>query len=63
MLILLYFIIFSGYETDSVFEFIPCQKKIKPWGSAMYFYCIIYLVASTFYIYWKYFINYTYEKN
>ncbi|XP_043263553.1 probable G-protein coupled receptor 139 [Colletes gigas] len=28
----------GGYETDSVFEFIPCQKKIKPWGSAMYFY-------------------------
>lgn len=27
-----------GYETDSVFEFIPCQEKIKPWGSAMYFY-------------------------
>ena len=25
----------GGYETDSVFEFIPCQKKIKPWGSAM----------------------------
>lgn len=34
----MYFIIFSGYETDSVFEFIPCQKKIKPWGSTMYFY-------------------------
>ncbi|XP_076221030.1 uncharacterized protein LOC116431107 isoform X5 [Nomia melanderi] len=28
----------GGYETDSVFEFIPCQKKIKPWGSAMYLY-------------------------
>ncbi|XP_031366505.1 uncharacterized protein LOC116185675 [Apis dorsata] len=28
----------GGYETDSVFEFIPCQKKIKPWGSTMYFY-------------------------
>ncbi|KAH0956601.1 hypothetical protein HN011_004679 [Eciton burchellii] len=28
----------GGYETDSVFEFIPCQDKIKPWGSAMYFY-------------------------
>ncbi|XP_047365249.1 uncharacterized protein LOC124955197 [Vespa velutina] len=28
----------GGYEMDSVFEFIPCQKKIKPWGSAMYFY-------------------------
>ncbi|KAG6795425.1 hypothetical protein HZU73_09208 [Apis mellifera caucasica] len=28
----------GGYETDSVFEFIPCQKKIKPWGNAMYFY-------------------------
>lgn len=28
----------GGYETDSVFEFIPCQKKIEPWGSAMYFY-------------------------
>ncbi|XP_012531021.1 uncharacterized protein LOC105833661 isoform X2 [Monomorium pharaonis] len=27
----------GGYETDSVFEFIPCQEKIK-WGSAMYFY-------------------------
>ncbi|XP_018050609.1 PREDICTED: uncharacterized protein LOC108688750 [Atta colombica] len=27
----------GGYETDSVFEFIPCQK-MKPWGSAMYFY-------------------------
>jgi len=27
----------TGYETDSVFEFIPCQDK-KPWGSAMYFY-------------------------
>lgn len=27
-----------GYETDSVFEFVPCQEKIKPWGSAMYFY-------------------------
>lgn len=27
-----------GYETDSVFEFIPCQEKIKPWGYAMYFY-------------------------
>lgn len=26
-----------GYETDSVFEFVPCQK-MKPWGSAMYFY-------------------------
>ncbi|XP_025075172.1 uncharacterized protein LOC105431310 isoform X5 [Pogonomyrmex barbatus] len=26
-----------GYETDSVFEFVPCQK-IKPWGSAMYLY-------------------------
>jgi len=30
--------IITGYETDSVFEFIPCQDKIKPWGSAMYFY-------------------------
>ena len=28
----------GGYETDSVFEFIPCQRKIKPWGSAMYLY-------------------------
>ncbi|EZA57794.1 hypothetical protein DMN91_002787 [Ooceraea biroi] len=28
----------GGYETDSVFEFVPCQDKIKPWGSAMYFY-------------------------
>ncbi|XP_011138180.1 uncharacterized protein LOC105182453 isoform X2 [Harpegnathos saltator] len=28
----------GGYETDSVFEFIPCQEMIKPWGSAMYFY-------------------------
>ncbi|XP_020284986.1 probable G-protein coupled receptor 139 isoform X2 [Pseudomyrmex gracilis] len=28
----------GGYETDSVFEFVPCQEKIKPWGSAMYFY-------------------------
>ncbi|KAL0120851.1 hypothetical protein PUN28_008498 [Cardiocondyla obscurior] len=27
----------GGYETDSVFEFVPCQK-MKPWGSAMYFY-------------------------
>ncbi|KAL6258007.1 hypothetical protein P5V15_011602 [Pogonomyrmex californicus] len=27
----------GGYETDSVFEFVPCQK-IKPWGSAMYLY-------------------------
>ncbi|XP_011693043.1 PREDICTED: uncharacterized protein LOC105453061 isoform X3 [Wasmannia auropunctata] len=26
-----------GYETDSVFEFVPCQK-MKPWGSAMYLY-------------------------
>nr|XP_031841949.1 uncharacterized protein LOC116431107 isoform X2 [Nomia melanderi] len=26
------------YSGDSVFEFIPCQKKIKPWGSAMYLY-------------------------
>ncbi|XP_050460700.1 uncharacterized protein LOC126856327 [Cataglyphis hispanica] len=28
----------GGYETDSVFEFVPCQEKIKPWGNAMYFY-------------------------
>ncbi|XP_011878002.1 PREDICTED: uncharacterized protein LOC105567617 [Vollenhovia emeryi] len=28
----------GGYETDSVFEFVPCQEKIKPWGSAMYLY-------------------------
>ncbi|XP_067205853.1 probable G-protein coupled receptor B0563.6 isoform X2 [Linepithema humile] len=28
----------GGYETDSVFEFVPCQEKIKPWGGAMYFY-------------------------
>ncbi|XP_054006295.1 probable G-protein coupled receptor 139 [Hylaeus anthracinus] len=28
----------GGYETDSVFEFIPCQKMIIPWGSPMYFY-------------------------
>lgn len=28
----------AGYETDSVFEFVPCQEKIKPWGSAMYLY-------------------------
>lgn len=27
-----------GFETDSVFEFVPCQEKIKPWGGAMYFY-------------------------
>ncbi|XP_011693042.1 PREDICTED: uncharacterized protein LOC105453061 isoform X2 [Wasmannia auropunctata] len=27
----------GGYETDSVFEFVPCQK-MKPWGSAMYLY-------------------------
>ncbi|XP_029669830.1 uncharacterized protein LOC115239452 isoform X2 [Formica exsecta] len=28
----------GGYETDSVFEFAPCQEKIKPWGNAMYLY-------------------------
>ncbi|XP_039310567.1 uncharacterized protein LOC105203919 isoform X2 [Solenopsis invicta] len=28
----------GGYETDSVFEFIPCQEKIKPWGRTMYLY-------------------------
>ncbi|XP_076245216.1 uncharacterized protein LOC143185828 [Calliopsis andreniformis] len=33
----------GGYETDSVFEFIPCQKKIKPWGSTMY----VYIALST----------------
>ncbi|XP_015184274.1 PREDICTED: uncharacterized protein LOC107070515 isoform X2 [Polistes dominula] len=33
----------GGYETDSVFEFKPCQKKIKPWGSAMY----VYIALST----------------
>lgn len=27
-----------GYETDSVFEFVPCQEEIKPWGGAMYLY-------------------------
>lgn len=26
-----------GYETDSVFEFVPCQKA-KPWGGVMYLY-------------------------
>ncbi|XP_024885431.1 uncharacterized protein LOC112463322 isoform X3 [Temnothorax curvispinosus] len=32
------FTLIVGYETDSVFEFVPCQEKIKPWGSAMYLY-------------------------
>jgi len=31
-----------GYETDSVFEFEPCQK-IEPWDSAMY----VYIALST----------------
>lgn len=31
-------LLFPGYETDSIFEFVPCQEKIKPWGHAMYFY-------------------------
>ncbi|XP_043279684.1 uncharacterized protein [Venturia canescens] len=29
---------YGGYESDSVFEFVPCQIKTKPWGNAMYFY-------------------------
>ncbi|XP_012277139.1 uncharacterized protein LOC105697955 isoform X2 [Orussus abietinus] len=28
----------GGYESDSVFEFIPCQEKVTPWGMALYFY-------------------------
>ncbi|XP_015606411.1 uncharacterized protein LOC107273099 [Cephus cinctus] len=28
----------GGYEIDSVFEFVPCQKKLNPWGSTMHLY-------------------------
>ncbi|KAK0098963.1 hypothetical protein PV326_011987 [Microctonus aethiopoides] len=33
----------GGYESDSVFEFVPCQKIMTPWGSAMY----VYIAFST----------------
>ncbi|XP_034933987.1 uncharacterized protein [Chelonus insularis] len=33
----------GGYESDSVFEFIPCQKIATPWGSTMY----VYIAFST----------------
>ncbi|XP_015124092.1 uncharacterized protein LOC107046097 [Diachasma alloeum] len=33
----------GGYESDSVFEFIPCQQVATPWGSSMY----VYIAFST----------------